>query len=87
MRKHTSIHYDWSVVDKINITAPKNHCKFVLPKKLIRLAVLRNRIKRIVRHSATNKICCYFKIKTSVTKKNCKAMIAEIKESLYLEKT
>ncbi len=81
IQKYASSDYNWSILlekkhlDKIN-------CKFILSKKFVRLAVLRNRIKRIIRNLSGAPICCYFKIKTTINKKNCEQMVDKIKISL-----
>jgi len=81
MQKHTSLSYDWSVRTALEISE-KRGCKFVLSKKLIRLAVLRNRIKRVIRSFSKKQYCCFFRIKIRITKKNCELIIDQIKNSL-----
>ena len=86
MQKYSSVAYDWSM--RKNSELPeKVGCKFVLSKKFIRLAVLRNRIKRVIRSLSKDQYCCYFKIKTPITKKNCELIVVQIKNSLRILKT
>jgi len=83
MQKYSSVGYDWSMRKKSE-HPEKIGCKFVLSKKFIRLAVLRNRIKRVIRGLSSEQHCCYFKIKTAITKKNCELIVAQIKNSLRI---
>ncbi len=72
------------MIVKLKITpSEKKSYFFIIPKKHVRLAVLRNTIKRHVRELTQNLTAkIIFRVNASVTKKNLTEVLVELRQEI-----